>query len=123
MINAHFYQDHNQRFYAFRLEGHADSAAHGYDLVCAGVTALASSCIASVLYILDIEAEYELLEGCACLKLPKELELTEREREDLDLLIRSLHLGLQQINENYENRYLRIVSEVTELGGHEHVEV
>lgn len=104
---------------AYEIEGHADSAPYGEDLVCAATTALAYSCLTALDDILNIELKYLIYDGYVRVEVDKLDELDSQQIEKVNLLIESLFLGLRQINESYNKKYLSLHTEFYEarLGG------
>lgn len=58
MIKVTVYRDNNQ-IKSFELSGHAASGPYGYDLVCAGVSAVSFGAVNAVLGLTDIKLEIE----------------------------------------------------------------
>lgn len=99
-------------FVGFEMAGHADSAPHGEDLVCAAATALSMTTVASAVELLQVRADIETDEGYLRFVCENLSELSARQREDLDLLLQAFFLGLRQINDSYDNQYLSLRTEV-----------
>lgn len=58
MIHVTIYRSNNQ-ITAFGLTGHADSGPYGYDLVCAGVSAVSIGAVNAVMELCQTELEIE----------------------------------------------------------------
>lgn len=103
MIHLDFFRDVNERYFAFEMEGHADYADYGEDIVCAALTALATSCIGAMTDLLELDVNYVAGPGLITLEV---LKLGTREPEmeaKIDLLFKSFELGARQVLESIED--------------------
>ncbi len=106
----------NSALVGFELNGHADSAPYGEDIVCAACTALAMSALTALNDILNLEPDYLIYDGYLKVGLSDIEKLTLRQIQDADLIIESLFLGLRQINESYDEKYLRLHTDFYQTG-------
>ncbi len=87
----------------FVCEGHAGYAEEGYDIICSAVSALTVNAVNSI----------EALTGDAVLAKTKdgflEARIEGRLSDKSRLLLDSMVLGLQEIQKNYGNEYLRLI--------------
>ena len=105
MVYVTILQDHG-RIREFNCIGHAEFSERGQDIVCAGVSAIVINTINSLekfantkfKVITDPETDSGLIE------VTFEEELTP----EAVLLMNSMILGLQGIQNEYENKYLRL---------------
>ena len=88
----------------FRTEGHAEYARHGKDIVCAAVSMLVTNTINSIEAFTSAVFEYKEDEK----KGQMEFKIISEPTSDIKLLFKSLLLGLQGIQEEYGEKYLRI---------------
>lgn len=91
---------------AFEITGHADSGEYGQDIVCAAVSVLTINTVNSLTVIAKIDPEVEMDKengGLMKVKLPNS-ELTNPNGQ---LLLESLVLGLQSIEQNYQD-YIKL---------------
>ena len=101
MITITIYQNRD-RITGFRCFGHSGYAESGSDIVCAGASALVINTINSIQaftsakFQLDTDAESGLID----FKLDQEAE------HDTALLLDSMILGLQGIQNDYRNEYI-----------------
>lgn len=77
-----------------RVSGHANYSYDGYDIVCAGVTALTQTLIKSIGDLTEDEIEYKISPGVADIKYGN---LSERSRT----LIDSFFIGLCMIADEF----------------------
>ncbi|MHC1750723.1 MAG: ribosomal-processing cysteine protease Prp [Cellulosilyticaceae bacterium] len=87
------------KYNGFRVEGHADYAPSGYDIVCAGVSTLVATVLTSAYGIVD-ENEINKENGIV------DVTFTRMEYEDR-VLLKALAKGLKLIHEQYP-RYLEV---------------
>ena len=84
-----------------KVSGHANYAAPGYDIVCAGVTSLAQTLIKSILDLTEDTIEYEMQPGLVEIKYGN---LSERSRT----LVDSFFVGICLIADEFPDN-VRIV--------------
>lgn len=89
----------------FLMRGHAGFAAHGQDIVCAAVTALAETAVLGLRDALGIPVDVTRRDGYLECHLPDRLAQDLRERADL--VLHTMELGLLDIAEDY-GRHLKV---------------
>ena len=62
MIRAYFFHNADQQWLAYRITGHAGYAAHGSDIVCAAVSALAIATANSLERLAQCQLQQEVAE-------------------------------------------------------------
>ena len=92
MLCCCFFSDGNGFLVGFEISGHASGEKRGNNLVCAGVTTLAQTCIASITTLLGVSGEIQKGEA-GYLKY----SLTHGSNTETDLLIRSMVIGLEYL--------------------------
>ena len=80
----------------FKSKGHAGFADSGYDIICAGVSALVINFINSAEYSLDTDEETGMID----------YRLDKPATGDVALLMDSMILGLKGIQRDYGNEYI-----------------
>lgn len=105
MILISVYRNPDKIIEQFVIEGHAHAADPGKDIVCAAVSALGQTTVLSLYQIADIDIVYEIKRGYLRCKLPK--NLTGEKLYKAKLLIDTMLLGLENIQENYP-QYIEI---------------
>lgn len=102
MIQITICQNHEKEYKRFRCIGHSGYADSGSDIICAAVSVLVINTINSIEEFtstkLQIESEEET--GLIDCKLMQPID------HDTELLIRTMILGLQGIQEDYGNEYI-----------------
>lgn len=105
MISAEFFYNRDHRIQGFTIQGHAGYAEYGSDIVCSAVSALAINAMNSIETLVKIPIEYEESEDghLSC-------SISDFDNPDAQLLLQSLLLGLQSIQESYGTQYLNIAN-------------
>ena len=88
----------------FSCTGHAGYAEEGYDIVCAAVSVLTVNTINSIEKFTDDAFQAEAKDGMVRWKFT-ESPLSKEAK----LLMDSLVLGLEDIQENYGKKYIKII--------------
>jgi len=101
MIRVIFYRKDN-RFFGFRLEGHAEYAEPGEDILCSAVSALAINTVNSLEELTQDRIIAEVHDGMLRVKVSGKVSETSH------ILIRSLQIGLCNIYKEYGDSYVRI---------------
>jgi len=102
MIKITIFKNHDEQYMGFDCVGHAGYAPAGEDIICAGVSSLVINTVNSMAYFTDAKFTTDSNEdtGKLIVKLNKPAD------HDTNLLIKSLVLGLQGIQNNYGNDYI-----------------
>ena len=103
MTEISFYKDSEDQFTGFKCTGHSGYADEGSDIVCAAVSMLTFNFVNSVEKLLGVKVYVEQREEDAYL----DVSIEAYKRDDVQLLFRSLKLGLEEIEKNYK-KYLRL---------------
>ena len=98
----------NQRIVSFEMTGHANFSEHCSDIVCAGVSALAITTVNSIEKLAGYQpiVEVDEVEG-GYLYMEVVEKLTKEQEHTTQILLNSLLLGLEGIQEEYPN-YLTV---------------
>ena len=103
MITVTIYKKSNQ-YLGFDINGHAGYAEEGSDIICAAVSALTVNAINSIDELTDDAADVRQDEGYL------ELRLEGTCSKESSLLLDSLVLGLESIQESYGKKYIKIAT-------------
>ena len=104
MIEAKFFYNEQNRPYGFELNGHAGYDVSGRDIVCSAVSVLAINTINSIDCLTDDRYEFEQDENTG------HMIFTMKELSDSsELLLRSMHIGISGIEQEYGQEYVRIL--------------
>ena len=102
MITITLYK-HQGQYQGFQSQGHADYAEEGYDIICAGVSALTVNAVNSIEHFTQDAIAVREDDGYV------ELILEGTCSKETSLLLDSMVLGLENIRETYGRKYLKIV--------------
>ena len=86
---------------ALRVNGHAGYAEQGQDIVCSAVSVLTLNTINSISHLLGIKLLPESKVGLLECKFPEQED--EKLQEKMQLLLKSMLLGVQAIKDNYSD--------------------
>lgn len=108
MINVTIYRSDNQ-ITAFELTGHADSGPYGYDLVCAGVSAVSIGAVNAAMELCQTELEIEQGNDGGYLHVILPESLDGEQKEKAQLLFEGMLISLKSIEIEY-NQFITIQS-------------
>lgn len=98
MIHVHITKEPSGRISAFEMDGHADFAEHGKDLVCAGVSAVSFGAVNAIVKLTETTPEIE--QGADGGYLRVAFPVTARDAE-VQLLVQAMIISLQTIELDY----------------------
>lgn len=109
MTKITVFRNRNQEFLGFECLGHAGYADEGEDIICAGISALVINTVNALgMYTSErFETDSEESTGKIALRFLSPVG------HDGDLLMKSMVLGLQGIQNTYGNDYI-ILKEITQ---------
>ena len=105
MISVRFTIDSEGLYRGFIVEGHAEYADPGEDILCAAVSALTQNTVNSIEAFTEDEFVCDVDDGYLDVKFPNKLSGESK------LLMNSLNLGLENIVRAYGTEWLEIVTE------------
>ncbi len=103
MIKANICRDDNKKIYGYNVEGHANFGEYGKDIVCAAVSTLTQNSLLSLLRLLDFKKDdikYKIDDEIGYIDV-KFKDGSEYDTEKAQILLESLVLGLDYIQESY----------------------
>lgn len=86
----------------YTMEGHADFADAGQDIVCAAVSALAQTTMLGLERQLGLQLEVTIENGYFACQLPG--DMSPEEKEKAALLVETMREGLKEISRVYPKR-------------------
>ena len=95
----------SRRIVGFRVEGHALFAESGKDIVCAGVSAVSVGTVNAAEAVVGVELPARMESGLLHVVVPN--ELPEAQRDSLQLLLESMVVMLQTIEQSY-GKHIRL---------------
>jgi len=96
---------------AFELTGHADSGPYGYDLVCAGVSAVSFGAVNAVMELLKADLEINQGDEGGYLKVSIPENIKPDTSRDIQLLLEGMIVSLQSIELEY-SEFIKITDKV-----------
>ena len=107
MTRCEFFTE-NERINGFSICGHSGYAQEGSDIVCAGISALVitiENALCQLLALSPVERGGE--DGFLEVILPE--KMTDKQMQDAQLLLSTLHIGLENIAQAYPD-YVRLTT-------------
>lgn len=98
----------NNSIKSILVKGHANYADHGEDIVCAAVSVVTQTTLLGLLDFLKQRMVYEISDGNLFFEIPN--DVSKDEFIKVDVLTKTLVIGLENIKNNYKN-YLYIKKE------------
>lgn len=108
MINVFIYRK-NKEIIAFELSGHAESGPYGYDLVCAGVSAVSFGAVNAVHTICETDLIIDQADDGGYLHVALPTSLQPEEWEKAQILLEGMLISLQTIEREY-SKFIKIES-------------
>lgn len=101
-----------RRIAAFTIEGHAQYAKHGKDIVCAGVSAVSVGTVNAIEKLTGVQLPAQMKNGWLSSNIPE--SLGKETNEKLQLLLESMVVMLETISNSY-GKYVVIHEHIYEL--------
>ncbi len=99
MITINLFRNESRKIVRFTVSGHAGYSEQGTDIVCASVTTAAFTALNGLLDVAKIDVEFTVRDGYLDCCLPE--NLSEKNRSNADLLLESMVLSFQNLEEQY----------------------
>ena len=109
MITARLFQNSDNKYWGFEIEGHAGYAEEGEDIICSAVSVLALNTANSIEALTNVKPVCTMKDGFLSCKIPI-LREAKKNYSDVYLLLDSLALGLRSIVESYGTQYLHVLT-------------
>lgn len=107
MILVSIYRNKDQDILSFTMEGHADYAPHGQDLVCAAATAVSFGTINAIEKLCGYEPEVTTHEDGGFLTLNVPGNLNDSKHQKTQWLLEGMVVSLASIEEGY-SEYIKL---------------
>ena len=91
MIKVEIFKNEDGKIFGYEVTGHSGTAAHGEDIVCAGVSSLAQTALLGIGKYLHREVDYKVASGKLSMRLkgvPDDLT---------EAVLQTMLLGLEEI--------------------------
>jgi len=88
-------------------DGHTDYGEEGEDILCAALSSVVQTAVLGLMQVARIDVSYKVnaKEGLLELKLPE--RLTEQERNNADMILETMYLGIADLNSEY-GKYIKL---------------
>jgi len=97
----------NDQIQAFEISGHANSGPYGYDLVCAGVSAVSFGAVNAAIQLCDVELTIDQAGECGYLYIEIPSTLSDQKSTQIQLIFEAMLISLQTIERDY-NQFIHI---------------
>ena len=90
-------------FSGVTCKGHTGYAEEGEDIVCAAVSSVIQTAVLGLMQLVGVAVDYKVdeKEGYLSAMLPE--KLTEAQRHDADLILRTAYLGVSDLYEGFSD--------------------
>ena len=109
MITARLFQNSENKYWGFEINGHAGYAEEGEDIICSAVSVLALNTANSIEALTNVKPVCTMKDGFLSCEIPVLREMKQN-YSDVSLLLDSLALGLKSISESYGTQYLHVLT-------------
>lgn len=99
----------NNKITAFELSGHAESGPYGYDLVCAGVSAVSFGTVNAIDSLCKIDLKIEQADEGGYLHVSIPSDINQELSEKVQLLLDGMIISLETIEREY-SQFIKIDS-------------
>ena len=106
MIKATFKQKEDGEIVSFEMTGHADFAEMGSDIVCAAASSLSINAVNSIEQLAGYQPIVDIDDGYLYFEVLS--DLSEQQQKVTNILLDSLLIGLQGIEEGYGD-YIQVI--------------
>ena len=106
MIQAKFSEKTTGNIVSFEMTGHADFAEAGSDIVCAAASVLAQNTVNSIEQLAGYQPIVDIDDGYLYFEVLS--DLSEQQQKVTNILLDSLLIGLQGIEEGYGD-YIQVI--------------
>lgn len=99
MVNVQFFYTDDCNLIGFEVEGHAEYAPYGEDIVCAALSVLAQTAVLGLQYHLAEPPDFTIQDGFVRCFLAQ--ELSRQDRDNAKILMETMRLGVETIQKSY----------------------
>ena len=105
MIDAVLKTNEHGDYVGFEVKGHSGSNVRGRDIVCAAVSSIVQTVLIGIDEVVGVKDTYIINDGYINCSIPS--GLSDTQNVQIQTLIKTMHLGLSSIAEQYHN-FVRI---------------
>jgi len=106
MINVEFLLDSADNITGFSIEGHAEYAEYGRDIVCAAVSAVSQTAVIGLQKLLKGKPKVVQEKGRLILRLPEDLSFEQRQIGNA--VLKTMYWGLEAVKNEYKG-YIKLI--------------
>ena len=103
MIIVNFYKDKQGYIKRYVISGHSDYDEYGRDIVCSAVSILSQTALMSFVSVCKVDEDdliYSIDEdGFLDVSIPENLD--DKTREEIQIIMKTMEVGIKSIIENY----------------------
>ncbi len=92
----------------FTAAGHSGYAESGSDIICAAITAIATTAIGSLQDLAGLKPEYKLEDGLIFCQTPDPDDMPSGQYQTARILMDAMALGCRQIQNSYGKQYVQV---------------
>lgn len=112
MINVVIKKTKENIPYYFECSGHAGYADPGKDIVCSAVSCLMITIANSIEENVKDKVNISVNEKTTCITIEMPTILDNKASNELIVLSKTLYLGITQVKEEYEHKYISVKEEI-----------
>jgi len=97
----------NGKIVKVSCDGHTDYGEEGEDILCAALSSVVQTAVLGLMQVarLDVKYKVDVKEGLLELALPD--ALSETERNNADMILETMYLGIADLNSEY-GKYIKL---------------
>ncbi|RSL32701.1 ribosomal-processing cysteine protease Prp [Salibacterium salarium] len=103
MIKVKVDRNDAKRITAFSMSGHADSGPYGYDLVCAGASAVSFGTVNAIDALCEVELDVDMEDEGGYIHCAVPSHVTGHVSGEVQLLLEGMLVSLQTIADEYSD--------------------
>jgi uncharacterized protein len=107
MITVNVNRNKNEQITSFTMSGHAEAGPYGYDIVCAGASAVSFGTVNAIHSLCDVELIIDIEEDGGFLRCDVPDGLPTDTYEKVQLLLEAMIVSLTSIASEYD-KHIRI---------------
>ena len=107
MIQVRFERTSEGVIHSFTMNGHADSGPFGFDLVCAGASAVSFGTVNAIAEVAGVELNVDMRDNGGFLSCSVPSNLEETVSEKVQILLEGLRISLMTMEEQY-SRFIHV---------------
>ncbi|MBQ7653164.1 MAG: ribosomal-processing cysteine protease Prp [Clostridia bacterium] len=92
-----------ERIKSIECDGHTGYGVEGEDIVCAAISSIVQTAVLGVLSVAGVNADYKIDEKRGWLKLTIPDRITPEQAHDVDVILKTLMLGVADLHESFSD--------------------